>query len=69
MISFFTYYGMSRSGYLKNYNAATIEIERYCTDGTIDGNIVVLTNDIKIISFDSLDEMKTEYLVAQRTNI
>lgn len=69
MISFFTYYGMSRSGYLKNYNASTIEIERYCTDGTIDGNIVVLTNDIKIISFDSLDEMKIEYLVAQRTNV
>lgn len=65
MISFFTYYGMSRSGYLKNNNASTIEIERYCTDGTIDGNIVVLTNDIKIISFDSLDEMKIEYVVAQ----
>lgn len=54
------YYDLDAMGVIVDYDETTLDLRRYFVDGSSGENIIVLLEDLQVISVQGQDELKTE---------
>ena len=54
------YYDLDAMGVIVDYDETTLDLRRYFIDGTSTENIIVLLEDLKVVSVEGQHEWKTE---------
>ncbi|MCQ2276620.1 MAG: hypothetical protein MJZ87_06735 [Bacteroidales bacterium] len=54
------YYDLDAMGVIVDYDETTLDLQRYFIDGTSTENIIVLLEDLKVVSVEGQHEWKTE---------